>query len=55
MVDKTELKFIGIRSVQKYLSSILGIKPDTRTIKSHYIKGTIYRKRYMFIPLNKNN
>jgi hypothetical protein len=55
IINKTELEFIGIIPVQKYLSSILNIKPDARTIKSHYIKGTIYRKRYMFIPQNKNN
>lgn len=55
IINKTEFKFIGIIPVQKYLTSLLKIKPDARTIKSHYIKGTIYRKRYMFIPINQNN
>lgn len=41
IINKTELRLIGIMSVQKYLTNILKIKPDARTIKSHYIKGTI--------------
>lgn len=55
LIDKTELKFIGIIPVQKYLTNILNIKPDSRTIKSHYFKGTLYRKRYLFLPINKDN
>lgn len=55
IIDKTKLKFIGIMAVQRYLTNILNIKPDARTIKSHLIKGTIYRKKYMFIALNKND
>ena len=55
IINKTELKFRGILPVQRYLTNILKVKPDPRTIKSHYMKGTIYRKRYVFIPINKNN
>jgi hypothetical protein len=55
LINQTELEFRGIMSVQKYLTQILKLKPDTRTLKSCYINGTIYRKRFMLIPINKKN
>ena len=51
IVKNTEISFKSIGEAQKYFKSIYGEKPDVRTIKSHYYKGTLYKKRYYIIPL----
>jgi hypothetical protein len=53
IINKTELEFIGILPVQRYLTDLLKVKPDIKTIKSHYMKGTIYRKRYILYTNKK--
>jgi len=52
VINNTEQDFKGIRTVQSYLFALLKIKPDYKTIKSHYNKGTIYKKQFKFIPLS---
>lgn len=51
VVNNSEISFRSIGEAQKYFLSIHGKKPDVRTIKSHYIKGTLYKKQYYIIPL----
>jgi len=53
VINKTEKNFIGIRSVQSYLLKLLKTKPDYKTIKSHYNKGTIFKNQLKFIPINE--
>jgi hypothetical protein len=50
-VEDTEVAFKGIKTVQTYLHKLLDKKPDYKTIKSHFDKGTIYKSRFLFLPL----
>lgn len=42
--------FTGIKPVQLYLEKILEKKPEYKTIKLHYEKGTLYKNQFLFIP-----
>ena len=55
IINQTELEFAGIKPVQRYLTKLLEMKPDYKTIRSHYNNGTLYKKRFIFIPISKNN
>jgi len=43
------IPFDSIKRIQEDFLTILGIKPDTRTILKHFHKKTIYRKKYLFV------
>jgi hypothetical protein len=55
IINNEEKEFIGIRTVQSYLFKLLKVKPDYKTIKSHYNKGTVYKKQFKFVPINKTD
>jgi len=50
IINNTDKTFESIGTAQKYFLKLFGKKPDVRTIKSHYNKGTLYKGQYYNIP-----
>ena len=42
-----------MKLVQNYLLDLLGKKPDPRTIIRHLNNGTIYKNKYVLLPITR--